>query len=349
MEKHHAPRPLTDQQLADIARIGGEGLKGRGRIVGEIQVEGHVVTLITAGKGTRSQVSFTLDMADRKARHLQGKVIAVSGVLHKTSPWHGIITHTTVVERPAEHHVPGEHLALTGTIDNREPTAPGKGPDVPEEGSYLVLDTPLTEGSSLIRHVFLDGRRFDQGKTVKLHGRLDARTYAGIDGATHTYAALSGISDVGAGEPAHDGTQFHSATTNANLRVLITHRRDLFDAANAIVVLDPASKRAFLGSHGGRIRAEANPFHGFTASAEIAEPTDAERALVVFDKAGNATVAGTGAELLKVGEEQPPPGTADMFSHAWYFDDATETVYAFVSGGIAGFVHRMGSVIHLGA
>ena len=347
MEKHHSPRPLTDQQLADIARIGGEGLKGRGRIVGEIQVEGHVVTLITAGKGTRSQVSFTLDMSDRKARHLQGKAIAVSGVLHKTTPWQGTITHTTVVERPAEHHVPGEHLALTGTIDNREASVPGK--EVPEVGSYLVLDAPMTEGSSQIRHVFLDGRRFAQGTTVKLYGRLDARTYSGVDGATHTYAVLSGLSDLGAGEPSYDGMQFNSAGTGAHLRVLVIHRRDLFDAANAIVVLDPASKRAFLGSQGGRIRAEANPFHGFTSSAEIGAPTDAERALIAFDTAGNATVAGTGAELLKVGEEQAPPGTADMFSHAWYFDDATETVYTFVSGGIAGFVNRMGSVIHLGS
>ena len=346
MEKHHSPRPLTDQQLADIARIGGEGLKGRGRIVGEIQVEGHVVTLITAGKGTRSQVSFTLDMSDRKARHLQGKAIAVSGVLHKTTPWLGIITHTTVVERPAEHHVPGEHLTLTGQIDNREPSGPAS--QVPETGSYLVLDVQLTEGSTLIRDVFLDGRRFNQGQMVKLYGRLDALTYSGIDGAAHSYAALSGLSDLGAGEPSFNGMQFHSAATGANLRVLVIHRRDLFDAANAIVVLDPASKRAFLGSQGGRIRAEANPFHGFTSNAEIAAPTDAERASIVFDKAGNATVAGSGAELLKVGEEQAPPGTADMFSHAWYFDDATETVYTFVSGGIAGFVNRMGSVIHLG-
>lgn len=347
MEKHHSPRPLTDQQLADIARIGGEGLKGRGRIVGEIQVEGHVVTLITAGKGTRSQVSFTLDMGDRKARHLQGKAIAVSGVLHKTTAWHGTITHTTVVERPAEHHVPGEHLTLTGKIDNRESGGPAN--TVPETGSYLVLDVQMTEGSRLIRDVFLDGRRFAQGKVVKLHGRLDALTYSGVDGASHAYAALSGISDLGAGEPSFDGMQFHSATTGANLRVLVIHRRDLFDAANAIVVLDPESKRAFLGSQGGRIRAEANPFHGFTSSAEIAAPTDAERAAIVFDKAGNATVAGSGAELLKVGEEQAPPGTADMFSQAWYFDDATETVYTFVSGGIAGFVNRMASVIHLGA
>jgi len=346
MEKHHLPRPLTDQQLADIARVGGEGLKGRGRLSGEIQVEGHVVTLITAGKGTRSQVSFALDMADRKARHLQGKAISVSGTLHKISPYQGTITHTTVVDRPAEHHVPGEHLALAGKIDNREPVV--LSVETPEVGSYLVLDAPLAGGSSVIREVFLDGRRFNPGTSVRLYGRLDARTYGGVDFTAHSYAALSGISDLGAGEPSFDGAQFHSAANNAHLRVLIVHRRDLFDAPNAIVVLDPASKRAFVGSQGGRIRADANPFHGFSSSAEIASPTEADRAGVVFNREGNPVLAGTDAELLKVGEEQPPPGTADMFSHAWYFNDATETVYTFVSGGLAGFVNRMESVIHLG-
>jgi hypothetical protein len=345
METHHLPRPLTDQQLADIARVGGEGLKGRGRLTGEIQVEGHVVTLITAGKGTRSQVDFVLDMADRKARHLQGKAISVSGTLHKISPYHGTITHTTVVDRPAEHHVPGEHLALQGTIENREPVV--LSPEVPEVGSYLVLDAPLAGGSSMIRDVFLDGRTFKQGMKVRLYGRLDARTYSGTDSAAHSYAALSGISDLGAGEPSFDGAQFHSAANNAHLRVLIIHRRDLFDAPNAIVVLDPAAKRAFVGSQGGRIRAEANPFHGFSSSAEIGAPTDENRAEVVFNREGNPVLAGTDVELLKVGEEQPPPGTADVFSHVWYFDDGTETIYTFVSGGIAGFVNRMGSVIHL--
>ncbi len=345
MEKHHSHRPLTDQQLTEIAGSGGEGLKGRGRLTGEIQVEGHVVTLITHGKGTRSQVGFALDMADRKARHLQGKAISVSGMIHKISPCHGTITHTTVVDRPAQHHVPGEHLALTGKIDNRELVAIGG--EAPPSGSYLVLDAPLAEGATMIRDVFLDGRTFKQGTAVKLYGRLDARTYGGVETAVHSYAALSGISDLGAGEPSFDGSSFHSAVNNAHLRVLITHRRDLFDAPNAIMVLDPASKRAFVGSQGGRMRPEANPFHGFSGSAEIGEPTDADREVVVFNKEGTPIVAATGAELLKVGEEQAPPGTADMFSHAWYFDDATETVYTFVSGGIAGFVNRMESVIQL--
>jgi hypothetical protein len=346
MEKHESPRRLTDLELAEVAGPGGEGVRGRGRLTGEIQVEGHIVTLVTANRATRSQVSFTLDMDDRKARHLHGKGISVSGLIHKISPTHGTITHTTVVDRPAAHHVPGEHLTLKGKIDNREPVVIGG--EAPPAGSYLVLAAPLTLGSATIHDVFVEGRKLPQGTEAVLHGRLDARTYGGVETTAHAYAALSGVSDLGAGEPSFDGAQFHSAVNNAHLRVLITHRRDLFDAPNAIVVLDPASGRAFLGSQGGRVRPEANPFHGFTGSAPIAAPTDAERAAVVFNKEGSPIVVATGAELVKLGEEQPPPGTADMFSHAWYFDDATETVYAFVSGGIAGFLNRMESVIHVG-
>lgn len=108
MEKHDSTRRLTDPELAEIAGLGGEGLRGRGCLDGEIRVEGHVVTLITANKGTGSQVSFTLDMDDRKARHLLGTAISISGNVHKISPSQGTITHTTVVDRPTAHRAPGD-------------------------------------------------------------------------------------------------------------------------------------------------------------------------------------------------------------------------------------------------
>lgn len=347
MNKHPSSKPLTDAQRCEIAGIGGEGLTGRGRLRGEIHVEGEVVNLVTAGKGTRSEVHFTLDLPARKARHLEGREVSVSGLLHKRTPWEGTITHATVVARPAAHHVPGEYLALAGTIDNRELV--GIGGEAPPSGSYLVLTTPLEVGAATVKEVFVEGRAFEQGKSVTLAGRLEARSYGGVETAEHAYIALSGVSDRGAGEPSFDGAQFHSAANGAPLRVLIVHRRDLFDAPNAIVVLDPALGRAFLGSQGGRVRPEANPFHGFSGGVDIATATDADRALVAFDKDGHPIDVATGAELLHVGAQKPPSGTADMFSYAWYFDDANETVYAFVSGGIAGFVNRMESVIRLEA
>jgi hypothetical protein len=342
MEKHHRPRLLTKKELAEIAAVGGEGVAGRGQLQGELHVAGHTVELITAGRGTRSEVSFTLDVSDRKASHLEGWEVTVFGLIHKVSAYRGTITHATVIARPAAHHVPGEHLSVSGKIDNR--TLAGPGGEAPPSGSYLLLAHALTVGASRVSEIFLEGREFDQGKSVKLYGRLEARSYGGVETGSHPYIALSGISDLGSGEPAFDGVQFHSAANHAQLMVLIVRRRDLFDAPNEIVVLDPALARAFLGSFGGHILPEANPFHGFSAATDIAKPTEADRAEVVFNKDGNAIDAATGAELLKVGDEPAPPG-ADRFSHTFYFNAATETVYAFVSGGIAGFVNRMESVI----
>lgn len=341
-QKHHHSRPLTNKELAEVAAVGGEGLTGQGRLQGEIHANGHSVELITAGKGTRSQVSFTLDVSGGKILHLEGWQVTVSGTIHKVSAFSGTITHAIVIARPAAHHLPGEHLSVSGRIDNRSLLGPGG--EAPPSGSYLVLVEALIVGSSRVNDIFLEGRKFDQGKNVKLYGRLEARSYGGVETGSHPYIALSGISDLGAGEPTFDGVEFHSAVNQAHLRAFIVRRRDLFDAPNEIVVLDPAPARAFLGSLGGLILPQANPFHGFSAATDIAEPTEADRAAVVFNKDGNAIDAATGAELLKVGDEPPPPG-ADMFSHAFYFNEATETLYSFVSGGIAGFRNRMESVV----
>jgi hypothetical protein len=343
MEKHHSPRQLTHEELIEVAGIGDKGITGRGQLPGELHVEGHQVQLITANKGSRSQVSFTVDLPERKARHLEGQNVTVSGIIHKTSSWNGTISHTTVTTRPAECHVPGEHLVLSGQIDNRRLAGPGG--EAPPSGSYLVLAAPIAVGAVKVKEVFLEERSFEQDKDVTLYGRLEARKYGGVETGSRRYVALSGISDLGAGEPFYDGAQFRSAANDAHLRVLVVRQRDLFDAPNVIVVLDPVEGRAFLGTFGGFIPPEANPFHGFSAAAEIARPTDADRAAVVFNKDGTPIDAATGAELLKVAEQQPPPRTADMFSYAWYFDESKDTVYTFVSGGIAGFVNHMQSVI----
>lgn len=346
MEKHHRPRSLTQKELAEIAAVGGEGLAGRGRLQGAIHVEGHTVELITTGKGTRSQVSFSLDVPHARGLHLEGWEVTVSGTIHKVSGFSGTITHATVIARPAAHHMPGEHLSVSGKIDDRRLVGPGG--EAPPSGSYLVLVEPLIVGSSKVHDIFLEGRKFAQGKNVELYGRLEARSYGGVETGSHPYIALSGISDLGAGEPTFDGVQFHSAANQARLRALVVRRRDLFDAPNEIAVLDPAPRRAFLGSLGGHILPQTNPFHGFSAAADIAEPTEADRAAVVFNKEGNPIDVATGAELLKVGDEPPPPG-ADMFSHAFYFNEVTETLYSFVSGGFAGFSNRMESVIRFPA
>src|SRR6185436_4216524 len=281
-QHHHRSRPLTKKELAEVAAVGGEGIAGRGRLQGEFHVNGHTVELITAAKGTRSQVSFTLDVSFRNALHLEGWQVTVFGTIHKISPYSGTITHAIVTARPAAHHLPGEHLSVSGKIDNRKLFGPGG--EAPPSGSYLVLAEALIVGSSRVNDIFLEGRAFDEGKSVKLFGRLEARSYGGVETGPHPYIALSGISDLGAGEPAFDGVDFHSAVNEARLRAFIVRRRDLFDAPNQIAVLDAAAARAFLGSLGGHILPQTNPFHGFSAATDIAEPTEADRAAVVFNK-----------------------------------------------------------------
>lgn len=81
--------------------------------------QGHTIELITAGKGTRSQVSFTLDVSGRQALHLERWQVTVSGTIHKVSAFRGTITHAVVVARPAAHHLSGEHLSISGTISVR--------------------------------------------------------------------------------------------------------------------------------------------------------------------------------------------------------------------------------------
>lgn len=344
---HSSHKPLTDKQLAEIAEIGAEGMSGQGRLTGEICLDGHKVLLITAHKGTRSQVSFLLDIPENKGKHLEGQQVTVSGLLHKTTPWVGSISHTTLVGRPAEHHMPGEHVTLSGKIDNRRLMGPGG--EAPPSGSYLVLTKPIRVGSVAVRELYLEGKELEQDKAFMLYGRLEARSWGGVETGAHNYTALSGISDVGAGEPLFDGVQFLSARTGTHLRSFIVRRNDIFDAPNAIVVLDTALAKGFLGSMGGRMVPSFNPFHGFNASTPITEPTDAERAAIVFNKEGTPIVVATGHELLKVGEETPPAGTADMFTYTWYFDNEATTLYTFVTGGIAGFVNRMSAVVQFGA
>jgi len=338
------PRLLTETELAAAAGIGGVGINGFGRFRGVIEEEGRSVVLITAAKGTRSQVSFTLDLSERQARPLKGKTVWIDGLIHKTSPFQGTIVRAVVVQRPKGHAMPGDHLLLSGRIDNRHLVGPGG--EAPPSGSYLVLDHPIHVGRASVQEVYLMHPELADGEKVQVYGRLEVLRFGGVETQERTYVALSGVSNLTAGEPSFDGVQFHSALNGAHLRVLIVKHLDIFDAPNVIVVLDPGARRAFLGTMGGRLIAGTNPFHGFTTSAESAGPTDADRAAVRLDAEGNPISVATGEPLLEVGHEEPPPGTADMFSYTWYFDDTTETVYTFVSGGIAGFHNRMEAVVH---
>ena len=147
-------------------------------------------------------------------------------------------------------------------------------------------------------------------------------------------------------EPPFDGKEFHSPIDGTPLRVLVLERRDIFDAPNIILVLDPTQGRAFAGTMGGFIRPGTNPFHGFYGSAQMERPNDKDRAAVRFD--GDVAVStATGEPLDRVGHESPPTEMRDGLSSTWYFDRATYTVYRFVTGGIRGVRNQLESVIHV--
>jgi len=342
---HPRLRRLTDEQLKEIAAVGGVGLLGYGVLAGELVADpGPKIRLVTSGKGTRSEVSFTIDAAATRFDLAPGHSVRVFGLLHKATHWTGEIRRAHILHGHAGLELtPGGHVELAGVVDNREPVAIG-GEAMPS-GSYLRLD----------RHIHLSGARFDelvlehapfaQGYHLRAFGRIELRKVGGVESPARRYAALSGVSDLGIGEPRFDGLQFTSAVNGAHLRVLMLRRQDIFDAPNTICVLDTTAAWAFLGSMGGRQMPDRNPFHGFNASADIQSPTDADRAGVVVNDAGEAIDAATGQPLLLLERESPPPNVVDGLTTTWYFDPAQTIVYSFISGGIAGFHNRMATVI----
>lgn len=239
-----------------------------------------------------------------------------------------------------------DYVVLSGRIENREPI--GIGGEAPPAGSYLILERPFRVGRFSVKEVYLLGRRFGGGETKKLHGRLGTERYGGVETPERSYFVLSGISDLDAGEPYFDGTEFHSAVNGEVLPVLTLVRQDLFDAPNQIAVVDRAQGRAFIGFMGGFMLPTANPFHGFQTSVPIESPTDADRAAVQITEQEVPISATTGEPMVEAGRVDPPPNTADAFAYSWYFDVATGTVYGFVSGGFAGFVMHLDTVIRTG-
>lgn len=343
-EESHKPRPLTEEELKAVAGVGGQGLRGRGKLHGEIAVSADgKVELITFAKGTRSAVIFDTDVPTARGRGLVGQTIWLSGLICKNSPYHGTLTGARWIRRPSETPLPGAHVVLHGRIDNREPVVIGG--EAPPSGSYLVPAQGLVVEGQRFDAVFLE-REFPAGQTIEVHGRLDVRAYGGVETEQRRYLALNGVSDLSAGEPRFDGLHFLDKSGDA-LRTLVLERREIFDAPNLILVLDEEARSAFVGTMGGFRIPSTNPFHGFQGQTKIVAPTDADRAALRFTDHGPFNVA-TGAPLEVVGRHKSPPGHAsDQLVSVYYYGDDADVVYVVVSGGIAGFVNRLEAVVHL--
>ena len=348
-------RRLTDPELAQVASLGGAGLTGYGALVGALVSdegpEGFArpkIYLITTGHGTPDEVRFIIDAATTRFDLLPGHRVRVFGLIHKTNQWIGTIRRAQIFHDTYDAQLlPGMHVELTGVIDNRKPAtraSDGDGEAMPA-GSYLRLDQALHISGAVYRELHLEHSPLRHGDDLRAYGRLELRSIGGALTPVRRLGALSGVSDVGAGEPRFDGVQFHSTVNGAHLRVLLLRRQELFDAPNTIVVLDLPQRRAFLGSIGGFQVPVRNPFHGFDASAQIQPANDRHREVVRFDDERNALDAATGQPLLFLDREAPPPDIVDGLTTAWYFDPARTVVYSFISGGVAGFMNRMATVI----
>jgi hypothetical protein len=87
-----------------------------------------------------------------------------------------------------------------------------------------------------------------------------------------------------------------------------------------------------------------NPFHGIHGSTALQRPSDADKNAVTFGADGvPKNRAGEALELLA--ELHDPATQSDQMSRTFYLDRGAGKLYGFESGGIAGFVNRMASVV----
>ncbi len=340
-------KPLNPAQLAEVAGVGGAGLKGSGALSGILSVEnGHgprgaaAAFLTTANHGLRSAVRFQLDVSAKDAKAFSGQQINVSGNITKTNDYRGTISGVKL-EAPTGYQV-GSYKTLSGTIQNER--IMGIGGEAPPSGAYLHLPENIEIAGKQYGKVFLGNREFQDGQTLDLHGRLDVNRFGGVEVLEGTYLQLSGLSNVSAGEPRYVNGKFETVDGKKAPRLML-ERRDIFDASNVIMVLDQGADKAFVGLEGGMQMAGANAFHGFKGDARIiANATDADRQAIQINREGTPINA-AGQELDRVGGHADPAGVADGMLTSWYYDKAADTAYRFLSGGVAGFQMHMDQVI----
>jgi hypothetical protein len=340
-------RVLSKEEIQAVSNVGGAGLQGFGVLLGQLQflARSRRVIVITAKKGTRSEVSFLTDLPPETVSLSSSRRVAVAGIIRKPSPYSGTLTRASLAGRSLMDRKPGQYFVLEGMIENRQPMAIGG--EAPPSGSWLVLPSPIHIGKFLAREVYLVHKLLPAGTKALLHGRLGLREYGGTETPRRTYATLSGISDLAAGEPLYDGQQFWSQESDEPLRMLVLDQAHLADAPSRILVLDEAQLIAHAGTWGGLQLASDSPFHGFYAKATIEPPVQADLTAIRFDAQQKPVDVASGEplrELAHVGPEQPYP---DAMSTSYYWDEHTETVYVMLTGGIAGFLNHVQWVIHV--
>lgn len=148
---------------------------------------------------------------------------------------------------------------------------------VTKVGKELLLELPRAvklEGRS-IEAIVLRTAALKAGQRVTVHGRLDSRQ------SDHALV-LSGISNVGNGEPRFDaqGHRFlgtRGASAGQVLPSIFLNGRDLpMGEPLRVAVIDSAQKKVFFASQAGLVAPGENAFQGVEASAPLRIPSRAD-------------------------------------------------------------------------
>ena len=341
---------LTADELQQISTFaGGVGLAGHGQLSGTLDVaKRHVVNfgiatqqdvpVLLLNRGSRSEMSFELDLPLEQARRAQGQDVTVSGLIQKTTAGSGRITGVNL--DGADGFPFGTWLPLSGRVELRN--VMGIGGEAPPSGAWLKLDAPIIIGGAPVAAVFLEHRELEDGARVDLTGRLDPRTWGGVERPETPYVAFTGVTNQTAGEPAYDGRAFKDAQ-GKTLDVLSWDRPLMYDAPASLFVLDQGQDKVWVGGQGGHIPPHMNPFHGFRSSAAIEAPNAKDRAKVADDAQGRPMMGDQKLDLL--GEWGQGPEVADGMATQWYRNPANGDLYRFLNGGFAGFHNHLDQVV----
>ncbi|MBX7099046.1 MAG: hypothetical protein K1X89_15150 [Myxococcaceae bacterium] len=218
----------------------------------------------------------------------------------------------------------GSYGRITGTVERRDIMAIGG--EAPPSGDWLKLSSAIKVDGKLVDSVYL-GDGFRSGSKLALNGRFDVGTYGGVETTAHTYVQLTGISNLGKGEPLFDGKKFTDAEGKTLAR-LSYNRPMIMDAPAVILVLSADQKKAFVGSMGGFIRPEMNPFHGFRSQKELVKPTRVETSDLTV---GATTLKKNGESLDFIGK--------DAQNRRWYFDGDRSTAFGVMGGKVDLAIH----------
>lgn len=334
-------KPLDADQLRMVAGVGGVGIKGPGQLAGTLAIESRrvvefgiarqedVAVLVTANRGKSDQVGFALDIPVAEAKKFVNQDLAVSGNIDKLSATQGTIKAAKI--DATDGFAFGSWLQLSGTVENREPMM-GIGGEAPPSGSFLKLDTPINIGGAAVKELLVEGRMLTDGAQVNVTGRLDQRTWGGVERGRQTYAALSGVTNQSAGEPTFDGKSFQDSAG----KPMETFRNDAplaYDGNAQIFVVDQGADKVWQGAERARMdpRVGLNPFLGIQGSAPLETATPADRARIGFDPQGTPFDKGTNQKYDLLSESR-----SGSLSSSWYRNPSNGELLKFLSGGFTG-------------